>query len=106
MIKGILDNDETTNTDEPSAENTNRTDDKPVLFAASTDSSAETIRKTGLAWSAAIALFASVMFCLIIGWMADLLLGSSPWGVVTGIVVGGIIGFIQFFRLTSQIFRE
>jgi F0F1-type ATP synthase assembly protein I len=42
---------------------------------------------------------------LIIGWGADLLLGSSPWGIVAGIVLGSIIGFVQFFRITSRIFK-
>ena len=69
-------------------------------------STAETIRQSGLAYSAAIVLFGSVVFTMILGWFADLLLGSSPWGIVGGIVLGGIIGFIQFFRITSQIFKK
>lgn len=67
---------------------------------------AETIRQSGLAYSAAIVLFGSVIFMMIFGWFADLLLGSSPWGIVGGIILGGIIGFIQFFRITSQIFKK
>ena len=73
---------------------------------AERESFAETARKSGLAYAAAITLFASVVFMLIIGWFADLLLGSSPWGIVGGIVLGAVIGFFQFFRLTSQIFRN
>lgn len=68
-----------------------------------TESVAETMRKTGLAWSAAIVFFGSVVFMMILGWFADLLMDSSPWGVVVGIILGSIIGFIQFFRITSQI---
>lgn len=64
----------------------------------------ETIRRSGLAWSAGIVFFSSIAFTLFLGWLADLLLGSSPWGLVGGIVIGSIIGFIQFFRITSQIF--
>jgi|SRR5688572_6536953 F0F1-type ATP synthase assembly protein I len=67
---------------------------------------AETVRSSGLAWSAAIALFAAVIVMLIIGWGADLLFGSSPWGIVIGIVIGALIGFIQFFRITSEIFKK
>jgi F0F1-type ATP synthase assembly protein I len=66
----------------------------------------ETIRQSGLAWSAGVVLFASVVFMMIFGWFADLLLGSSPWGLVGGVILGGIIGFIQLFRITSQIFRK
>lgn len=65
---------------------------------------AETIRKGGLAWSAGIAFFGSVVFMLFLGWLADLVLGSSPWGLVGGIIFGSLIGFVQFFRITSRIF--
>ncbi len=77
-----------------------------VISTVKPESTAETIRRSGLAWSAGIAFFASVAFMLIIGWGADLLLGSTPWGIVGGIVIGSIIGFVQFFRLTSQIFKK
>lgn len=70
------------------------------------ESSDETIRKSGLAYSAAIILFGSIVFTLILGWFADLLLGTSPWGKVGGIILGSIIGFIQFFRTTSQLFKN
>ncbi len=70
------------------------------------ESSAETVRQTGLAYSAGVAFFASVVFLLIIGWGADLLFGSSPWGIVVGILVGSVIGFVQFFRINSQIFKS
>jgi len=73
---------------------------------AKPQSAGETIRQSGMAYSAAIVLFASVVFMMIFGWFADLLLGSSPWGIVGGIILGGIIGFIQFFRITSQIFKK
>ncbi len=70
------------------------------------ESMGETVRRSGLAWSASIALFGSVVFMLVIGWFADLVLGSSPWGLVAGIVLGSIIGFIQFFRINAQIFKQ
>ncbi|CAN5802060.1 hypothetical protein BH20ACI4_BH20ACI4_34120 [soil metagenome] len=66
----------------------------------------ENMRRTGLAWSAATVLGGSVVFMLVIGWFFDLVFGSSPWGIVGGIVLGALIGFIQFFRITSQIFKK
>jgi F0F1-type ATP synthase assembly protein I len=66
----------------------------------------ENIRNTGLAWNAGIIFFGSVGFMLILGWGADLLLGTSPWGLVGGVIFGSLIGFIQFFRISSQIFRK
>lgn len=83
-----------------------KSDDEPyILSSAPSESFAETTRRSGLAWSAGIVFFASVAFMLVLGWGADLLLGTSPWGLVGGIVLGSLIGFVQFFRLTSQIFK-
>jgi F0F1-type ATP synthase assembly protein I len=85
-------------------------DDMPsgTLFQseAPPQSMGETIRQSGLAYSAAIILLGSVVFMMVLGWLADWLLGSAPWGIVGGIILGGIIGFIQFFRITSQIFKK
>jgi F0F1-type ATP synthase assembly protein I len=83
-----------------------RKDEPVILSDYSPPSEGETIRQTGLAWSAGISFFGAIVFMLFLGWIADLLLGSSPWGLVGGIVLGSIIGFIQFFRITSQIFQK
>lgn len=82
-------------------------DDAPLLFRSNfkPESQAETIRKSGLAYSAALVLAASVIFLLIIGWILDSFLGTSHWFTVGGIVLGSIIGFYQFFTLTSKILK-
>jgi F0F1-type ATP synthase assembly protein I len=92
-----------TKIEESHSENNNE-----MLFqtAAGPESIAETARKSGLAYGAAITLFGSVVFMLILGWFADLLFGTQPWGIVGGIVLGAVIGFFQFFRITSQIFKK
>ncbi len=64
---------------------------------------AQTVRMSGLAWSAGIMFFGSVGFMLVLGWLVDTVLGSSPWGIVGGIVLGSIIGFIQLIRINTQI---
>ncbi len=61
------------------------------------------VRNNGLAFSAAIGLFASVLFMLMLGWFADFILGSQPWGLVGGVVLGALIGLVQFVRTTSRI---
>jgi F0F1-type ATP synthase assembly protein I len=65
----------------------------------------ETMRRSGLAYSAGIVFFGSIAFMLFLGWIADLVFGTKPWGLVGGIVIGSVIGFIQFFRISSQIFE-
>ena len=77
-----------------------------VLSNYSPPTQGEVVRQSGLAWSAGIAFFGAIVFMLFLGWIADLLLGISPWGIVGGIVLGSIIGFLQFFRITSQIFKN
>lgn len=84
-----------------------KADNEPLLFQTSfkPESQAETIRKSGLAYSAGLALAGSVIFLLFIGWILDSFFGTSPWCLVGGIVVGSILGFYQFFRLTSKILK-
>lgn len=76
---------------------------KPV-YTPETDG--EVIRNSGLAWSAGIIFFGSVVFMMFIGWGADLMLGTSPYGLIGGVVLGSLIGFIQFFRISAQIFKK
>ena len=90
---------------EPSADSGAR-EEPFILSNYSPQSTAETVRQTGLAWTAGIAFFGAIVFMLFIGWLVDLLVGTSPWGIVGGIVLGSIIGFMQFFRITRQIFRS
>jgi len=84
-----------------------RPDNEPfVLSGSQPESAGETARRSGLAWSMGVVFFSAVVFMLVIGWGADLLFGSSPWGMVVGIVIGALIGFIQLFRISSQIFKK
>ena len=63
----------------------------------------ETNRKTGIAYAAAFSLFASVVSGLIVGWLLDRWLKTSPWLLVTGLVLGSIAGFFEFIRSTSKL---
>jgi F0F1-type ATP synthase assembly protein I len=84
-----------------------RREEKPMFQTEfKPESLAETARKSGLAYAAGISLFGSIVFLMGLGWFVDLLLGTSPWGIVGGIVLGSVIGFIQFFRITSQILKD
>lgn len=90
-----------------SVDDTEKPADGPyILSSAPAETAAETARQSGLAWSLGVAFFSAVVFMLILGWGADLLFGTSPWGVVIGIVIGSLIGFYQLFRISSQIFKK
>jgi len=63
----------------------------------------ETNEKTGIAYGAALVLFSSVVTLCGVGWLLDHWLGTKPWLLVAGIVLGSIVGFYQFVRLTSRL---
>ncbi len=63
----------------------------------------ETNRKSGIAYAAALSLFASVVTLSGAGWLMDRWLGTAPWLLVAGVVLGAAVGFYQFIRLTSKL---
>ena len=60
-------------------------------------------RKSGLAYAAAFSLFAAVVSGLIAGWLLDRWLRTSPWLLVTGIVLGAAAGFYELIRSVSKL---
>ncbi len=63
----------------------------------------DTKRKSGIAYAAAFNLFVSVVGFSGVGWLLDRWLGTAPWLLVTGLVLGAVAGFYQFVRLTSKL---
>jgi ATP synthase protein I len=63
----------------------------------------EANRKSGLAYGAGLTLFACVAAMCGVGWVLDRWLGTKPWLLLAGIVVGAVAGFYQFVRLTSKL---
>jgi ATP synthase protein I len=60
-------------------------------------------RKSGLIYAAVVSFVISTVTMLGVGWALDRWLGTGPWLVVTGIVLGAGVGFYQFVRLLSRI---
>lgn len=56
-----------------------------------------------MAYAAAISLFGAVVSGLIAGWLLDRWLGTGPWLLVAGIILGAAAGFYEFIRITSKI---
>jgi len=63
----------------------------------------ETNRKTGIAYAAALTLFASVVSLCGVGWLLDRWLGTKPWLLVVGLVLGAAAGLYEFIRLTAKL---
>jgi ATP synthase protein I len=60
-------------------------------------------QKSGIAYAAAITLFVTVLIFLGLGLLLDRWLGTSPWLLVLGIVLGSALGLYEFVRLTSKL---
>ena len=60
-------------------------------------------RKSGLIYAAVLSFVISTVTMLGVGWALDRWLGTGPWLVVTGIVLGAGVGFYQFTKLLSRI---
>ena len=63
---------------------------------------AETTRKSSVAYAAGLTIFFSVLSFMGVGWALDNWLGTS-WIMVTGIVLGAVVGFYEFIRIISKI---
>lgn len=63
----------------------------------------EANRKSGLAYGAALVLFAAVASMCGVGWALDRWLGTKPYLLLAGIVLGAIVGFYQFIRIATKL---
>ena len=59
-------------------------------------------RKSGFAYAAALTLVAAVVSFCGLGWLLDKWLGTEPWLLVAGIVVGSAAGLYEFVRLSAK----
>jgi ATP synthase protein I len=66
----------------------------------------EVTRRSGVAYAAALSLFFSVAVLLGLGYLLDRWLGTAPWLMVAGIVVGSAVGLYEFVRITSKISED
>lgn len=76
------------------------------LSYESAEEAAEGTRKTAIASTAGINLVAALLLGAGLGWAIDrFLLGSpaTPWGMIGGILLGIVTGFVSLIRLAKQL---
>lgn len=76
--------------------------ESPPKSPDSSQSRAEENRKAGFAYAAGFTLFASVAALTGVGWLLDKWLGTQPWCLIGGIVLGSAAGLFEFVRLSSR----
>jgi ATP synthase protein I len=59
--------------------------------------------KSGLVYAGVLSFVLSTVTLMGFGWALDRWLGTTPWLVVVGIVLGAGVGFYQFIRLLSRV---
>ena len=59
-------------------------------------------RKAGFAYAAGITLVAVVVTFCGLGYLLDKWLGTDPWLLIAGIVLGSAAGLFEFVRLSSK----
>ena len=70
--------------------------------AANAETEAETKRRGGMAIGAIYALMGSIVAFIVAGYFLDRAFNASPWFIVGGVLLGSVIGFYQFIRITSK----
>ncbi len=61
-------------------------------------------RSSGIAYAAGLSIFFSVLTLMGLGWALDRQFGTG-WMMVTGIILGAVVGFYQFIRIISRLNR-
>ncbi len=63
----------------------------------------EITRKSSMAYAAGLAVFFSVLAFLGLGYVLDKWLGTAPWLLVGGILLGSAVGFYEFIKIMSRL---
>lgn len=70
--------------------------------AKNSEEAAATRRKGTLAIGAVYALMGSIVGFTVAGYFLDRAFSTSPWLIVGGVLLGTLIGFYQFIRLSGK----
>jgi len=72
-------------------------------FARSVQAFQENVSRAGPAAVASYTLIGAILVLGGLGYAADIWLGSSPWGLLVGLVTGMVVGF---YELAKTVWRR
>ena len=77
-------------------------DDRDSLLARSTKAFQENAERAGPAAGASYTLIGAILLLGGIGYAVDAWRGTSPWFLLTGLLLGLIVGFVDLARVVWQ----
>jgi len=63
-------------------------------------------RAEGVAWRLAVEMVSAFAVCGFIGWWLDKWFGTLPWAMLTGLLLGGVAGLTNAFRVARAIQKD
>lgn len=78
-------------------------DDNGLFLARSLRVLQENLRRSGPAAAAGYTLIGAIVLCGGVGYAVDAWRGTSPWFLLSGLVLGVVVGF---YELAKMVFRK
>ena len=75
---------------------------RPFSFGKSAKSLQENVTRAGPAAAASYTLIGAIILLGGIGYAVDSWQGTSPWGLVIGLLLGVVVGFYELVTMTRQ----
>ena len=67
------------------------------------DGASSRSKAEGTAWRLAVEMVSALAVCGFAGWWIDKWLGSSPWALLIGLLLGGATGLVNAFRVARAV---
>ena len=71
---------------------------RPFSFGRSAHALQENAQRAGPAAAASYTLIGAIVLLGGIGYAVDLWTGTSPWGLVVGLILGMVVGFYELMK--------
>lgn len=77
-------------------------DDNGLFFARSLRFLQENLRRSGPAVTAGYTLIGAIVLLGGVGYVLDASLGTAPWLLVSGLLLGVVVGFYELAKVTFR----
>jgi F0F1-type ATP synthase assembly protein I len=74
-------------------------EDRPQFLARSLQRMQDSVQSAGPAATASYTLIGAIILLGGLGYAADAWLGTAPWGLLAGLLLGIVVGFYELVRV-------